>query len=113
VAAEAPSSWLSRRADGVRLTVRLTPRAARSAVDGVAVDARGASYLAVRVTAPPEGGKAYAALLRLLARHWRLPARDLQLVAGAGARRKIVEVQGAPDRLLAELAATEAAAREA
>jgi uncharacterized protein len=109
VAAEASSSWLSRRADGVRLTVRLTPRAAQSAIDGIAVDARGERYLAVRVTAPPEGGKANAALLELLARRWRLPARDLQLVAGASARRKVVEVQGPPDRLLAELAAIEAA----
>jgi uncharacterized protein (TIGR00251 family) len=108
VPAAATSSWLCRRADGVRLTVRLTPRAAHSAIDGIAVDAAGEAYLAVRVTAPPEGGKANAALIKLLARRWRLPARDLQLVAGAGARRKVLEVQGPPDRLLEELCAIEA-----
>jgi uncharacterized protein YggU (UPF0235/DUF167 family) len=88
----------------VRLTVRLTPRAARSAVEGIARDAAGEPYLAVRVTAPPEGGKANAALIRLLARHWRLPAGDLRLVAGASGRRKVLEVEDPPERLLAEFA---------
>jgi uncharacterized protein (TIGR00251 family) len=105
--AGASPSWLRRRADGVRLTVRLTPRAAQSAIDGIAFDAAGEAYLAVRVTAPPDGGKANAALIKLLARHWRLPAGDLRLVAGASARRKVLEVQSPPERLLAELAAIE------
>ena len=105
--AGASSSWLRRRADCVRLTVRLTPRAAHSAIDGIAFDAGGEAYLAVRVTAPPDGGKANAALIKLLARHWRLPPGDLRLVAGASARRKVLEVQGPPERLLAELAASE------
>jgi len=101
------SSWLSGRADGVRLAVKVTPRAAQSAVRGVEVDARGQAYLAVRVAAPPESGKANAALIRLLAKRWRLPASAVRLVAGASARRKVLHVAGAPERLLAELAALE------
>ena len=101
------SSWVSGQADGVRLSVRVTPRAARSAVQGIELDARGQAWLAVRLTAPPESGKANVALIKLLAKRWRLPASDFRLVSGATARRKVVHVEGPPARLLAELRAIE------
>lgn len=47
----------------------------------------------------PEKGKANAALLRLLARHLRLPARDLTLVAGETDRHKQVLITGDPAQL--------------
>ena len=71
-----------------RLTVRVTPRAARDEVLGY--DATGA--LRVRVTAPPADGAANAAVIRLLAATLGIPARDVVLVAGAGARVKQFEV---------------------
>jgi uncharacterized protein (TIGR00251 family) len=108
VSAAPTSSWLSGDAGGVRLTVKVTPRAARSTVQGVAVDARGQAYLGVRVTAAPDDGKANAALIKLLAKRWRLPASALRLVSGATARRKVLYVQGVPQRLLAQLEASEA-----
>ncbi len=95
------------QANGVRLAVRVTPRAARSAVQGIETDARGVAYLAVRLTTAPEAGKANAALIKLLAKRWRLPASALRLVSGATARRKILHVEGSPERLLAELRAIE------
>ena len=101
------AGWLRGRADGVRLAVKVTPRAASSAVQGVEIDARGHAWLAVRLSAAPEGGKANAALIRLLARRWRLPASALCVVSGATARRKVLHVQGPPERLLAELRAVE------
>jgi uncharacterized protein len=101
------SSWVSGRADGVRLAVRVTPRAARSAVQGIELDAQGQAWLAVRLSEPPESGKANAALIKLLAKRWRLAASDFRLVGGATARRKVVHVQGPPARLLAELQAIE------
>lgn len=107
MAAAAPPRWLSAHEDGVRLALKVTPRAAFSAVDGIAQDERGQAYLAVRVTAAPDGGKANAAVIKLLAKRWGLPARDLRLVSGASARRKILQVDGPPQRLLAELGAIE------
>jgi uncharacterized protein (TIGR00251 family) len=94
---------VSGTADGVRLAVKVTPRAARSAVQGIEIDAAGQAHLAVRLTAPPESGKANAALIKLLAKRWRLPASDFRLVGGATARRKVLHVQGPPARLLALL----------
>ncbi len=103
----ATSSWVSGQEDGVRLAVRVTPRAAQSAVQGIETDAAGRAWLAVRLTAPPEAGKANAALIKLLAKRWRLPARDFRLVGGATARRKVLHVQGPPAQLLAEIRAIE------
>ena len=89
--------------DGVRLAVRLTPKASAERIVGLADEAGGGVVLKVAVTAPPEGGKANAALLKLLARAFRLPARDFAVVRGASDRRKIVAVTGAPAALAARL----------
>ena len=55
-------------ADGVRLAVRLTPKASAERIIGLADEADGGVVLKVAVTAAPEGGKANAALLKVLAR---------------------------------------------
>lgn len=89
--------------DGVRVAVRLTPRASRDAVAGIVRDAAGAAALKVTVTAVPEGGRANAALIRLLARAWRVPKTSIAVVAGAADRRKILHVAGDQDALLAAL----------
>ena len=76
----------------VRLAVRLTPRGGADRVDGVGED----GTLRVRVAAPPVDGAANEALRRLLARELRVPVSAVRIVAGAGARRKAVEVDAAP-----------------
>ena len=70
------------------LTVRVTPRAARDKIDGFDGD----GVLRLRVTAPPAEGEANVAVVKLLARALGLPARDVVLVSGATARRKVFEV---------------------
>ena len=57
----------------VRVALRVTPRARRSAIEGTAPDADGGMALKVAVTAAPEGGKANAAVIALCAKAWRLP----------------------------------------
>jgi uncharacterized protein len=48
----------------------------------------------LRVTAPAEGGRANAAVLRLLAETVHVPRRSVSLVSGHGARDKVVELLG-------------------
>jgi uncharacterized protein len=48
----------------------------------------------LRVSAPPERGKANEATLELLSRTLSLPETNLRLVAGHGSRDKTVEVTG-------------------
>lgn len=69
----------------------------------VACDAAGTAHLRAAVAAPAEDGKANRALLRLLAREWRLPASRLAIVAGARSRNKTIALAGDPRELLAQL----------
>ncbi|HVM80169.1 MAG TPA: DUF167 domain-containing protein [Stellaceae bacterium] len=89
----------SRLAGGIRLSVRLQPKASAERVVGLVAEADGTQALKIAVTAPPADGKANAALLRLLARLFRLPPRDLEVVLGAADRRKVVAIAGAPAKL--------------
>ncbi len=72
-----------------RISVRLTPRAKRDAIEGWRGD-----VLRVRVVAPPVDGKANEALVRLLAAALGVPKSGVVIVAGAAARDKTVEVRG-------------------
>jgi uncharacterized protein YggU (UPF0235/DUF167 family) len=55
------------------------------------------------VTAVPEDGKANAALLKLLAKTWKLPKTSLTIASGATSRRKVVQIAGDPAVLYAML----------
>lgn len=59
--------------------------------------------LRVTVRAAAEGGKANAAIVKLLAGEWGLPRTLLRLLAGAKDRRKSFHLAGEPQALLARL----------
>ena len=85
------------------MRIRLTPKAARSRIDGVGAGADGTAFFKVAVTAPPEKGKANAAMIKLLAKAWRLPKTSMAITAGATARRKTLLVTGDGKALVARL----------
>jgi uncharacterized protein YggU (UPF0235/DUF167 family) len=76
-----------------RLTIRVTPRGGRDAIDGYGAD----GALRLRVSAAPTEGRANDAAIRLLATALGLPPSALAIVGGASARVKIVEVNGLSD----------------
>jgi len=78
---------LTETAVGVRLLLRVTPKAGRNELAGVR-DGR----LLVKVTAAPEAGKANAAVIKLLSKHWRLPASAFEITAGGAARDKTLMI---------------------
>lgn len=78
----------------VRLTVRLTPRGGRDAVDGWMRDADGAPCLKVRVASPPVDGAANKALEQLIAASLKVPAGAVTIVSGQQARVKRLEIAG-------------------
>jgi len=59
--------------------------------DAVMLPASGGA-LVVRITAPPEDGKANDAVLRLLAKALARPASSLELVRGATTRNKLIRL---------------------
>ena len=84
--------------------MRLTPKAAKDAVEGWAEDEQGRRYLKVRVRAAPIEGRANEALIALLAKTLDLPKSRLRLVAGDTARLKRVEIDAAEEAVLNRLA---------
>jgi uncharacterized protein (TIGR00251 family) len=77
------------------IAVHVQPGAARPGIVGRHGDA-----LKVRVAAPPDRGRANAALVRLLAGELGVRVSDVEVVAGHAGRRKQVRIRGAdPDRV--------------
>ena len=94
---------ITRTRDGLTVALRLTPRARRNRVEGVVEDADGRGRLKISVSAPPRNGAANAALIKLLAKEWRLPRTSLTIVAGAGDRNKLLHIAGDADSLADKL----------
>lgn len=69
------------------MRIKVVPGASRSEIVGPLGD-----RLKVRVAAPAEGGKANRAVIELLRK--RLGVSNVEIVAGATAREKIVRVSG-------------------
>jgi uncharacterized protein len=78
----------------MRLRVRLTPKGGRNAIEGWRTDSAGLPSLKARVAAPPEDGKANAALIELLARALDVRKSDVRIASGATSRMKVIEVEG-------------------
>ncbi len=79
---------------GVKVALRVVPRAGRNRIEGIETAADGRVWLKVAVTAPPEGGKANKAAIALLAKAWRMPRSAITVVAGGTVRRKTLHVAG-------------------
>ncbi len=83
--------------NGVTIDLRVQPRARRTALEP------SGSELKASVTAPPEDGKANAAVIALLASEWRVPKSAFAVIKGAAARAKTVSVSGEPAALAARI----------
>ena len=92
---------ISAHPEGSLLAVRAQPGARRNAVLG-----EQAGALKVAVTAPPEDGRANAALVEVLREWLGLKRSQVELATGPTSRRKTFLVRGlTPDELAAAVAA--------
>ena len=90
---------------GVTLRIRLRPGASRDAVLGRGTLAEGEAAVLAAVSAPPEDGKANAALIRLLAKAWRLPKTSITIAGGVTSRTKLLHISGPTETLMEQLGA--------
>ena len=100
---ERPQETLDARRRRLALTVRVTPKGGRDAIDGIAELADGSCVLKLRVRAAASEGEANAAVIRLLAGALGVPARDVSLVAGGRGRLKRLRIGGVGTALAATL----------
>ncbi|MDR2586850.1 MAG: DUF167 domain-containing protein [Coriobacteriales bacterium] len=84
--------------DSVTLALKVIPRAGANAVVGWSSETR--DELLVRVTAPPEGGKANAAVLKALAQSLGIPRTSMRIVRGVTSRQKLVAFEIGAQRYL-------------
>jgi hypothetical protein len=87
-----------------RFTVKVHPRARRSGITGRFGDA-----WKLDLAAPPVDGKANDECVRFLAELAGVPRARVRVVTGAGARMKVVEIEGLPQAELVRLLGANAA----
>jgi uncharacterized protein (TIGR00251 family) len=79
---------------GAAITVKVQPRARKTELAGVMDD----GTIKIRVAAPPVDGAANKALVEFLAKVLDLPARQIDIIAGESAERKLISLVGiSPD----------------
>ena len=83
---------LSPVSKAIRLSIKAVPGAKRDEIAG-----RLGERLKVRVSAPPEGGKANEAICALIAAATGVKPRDVRIVSGHGRAEKVVEITGATE----------------
>jgi uncharacterized protein (TIGR00251 family) len=76
-------------ATSFKLLIKVVPGSSRGAIAGWLGDT-----LKVRVTAPPERGKANAAVESLLSKALGLPSGSVRITSGSSSPRKTVEIAG-------------------
>jgi uncharacterized protein (TIGR00251 family) len=89
---------------GVLLDVRVSPKAARDGIDGLADTPLGPA-VKVRVRAVPAEGEANAAVATVVARWLGLPASRVVVARGHKSRVKTLQIGGEPGAVEALLAA--------
>ncbi|HET6157152.1 MAG TPA: DUF167 domain-containing protein [Dongiaceae bacterium] len=90
-------------AAGVRVRLKVTPKAKRNQFGGLLDEPDGGQALKISVTTAPEDGKANAAVIALLAKEWGVAKSAISVVTGATDRRKLVEIRGPSQELLTKL----------
>ena len=71
----------------MRVCVRVTPRAKRASLES-----QSDGTFVVKVTEPADDGRANAAVIDALARHFGIPKRRVVILHGLCSRRKLVEI---------------------
>ena len=92
------------------MRVRLQPAGRADKVLGLAEGADGTQALKVTVTKVPEGGKANQALIKVLAKEWRVAKSTLEVLQGHTSRTKVLHLAGDANEL-ADVLDTWAAAK--
>jgi uncharacterized protein (TIGR00251 family) len=90
--------WATMEAGALLIRVKAVPGASRDAIAGALGD-----RLKIRVSAPPEGGKANDAIIRLLSKALQTSERSITLLTGPASPMKTFRVDSVNDASLQAL----------
>ncbi|MES0869542.1 DUF167 family protein [Pseudovibrio sp. SCP19] len=91
------------QADGILITVRLTPKSSKDQIEKIGTQSDGRPLVLARVRAVPEKGAANKAVAALFAKALSVPKSSAEVIAGSTARIKTLRVQGDPQDLAKRL----------
>ncbi len=84
---------------GLRLAVRVVPKASRTGIDGIIRGANGLPALQIRLAAPPSDGEANEALIDFLAEALDLHKAAIVIKSGEKVRIKLLLLSGDPAKI--------------
>lgn len=90
-----------RRGDALEVLLKVTPGARRDTIEAVVDDGHGLRRLALSVTAKAEGDAANRAVIRLVAKSWRVPPSAVAIMAGHRSRLKRLRLEIPPEKAMA------------
>ncbi len=88
---------------GLKLFLRVTPKASANSMWGVEEVSPGQLALKVTVTAVPEDGKANKAVIQLFAKSLHVSKSSITVLQGESSRLKTLVIEGDPDELIAKI----------
>lgn len=71
----------------MRIKIKVKPNSRRNEIKKL-----GDNHYEIRVTVPPEKGKANEKMLEILAKYLKLPKSRMKIIRGAASREKLIEV---------------------
>ena len=89
--------------NGLKVFVRLSPKAKREGIEGIHTDPNGTQRLKIAVSAPPVDGKANECLIKWLAKHLHIAKSAITLVSGTTDRSKTLLIKGNTSELIKKL----------
>ncbi len=76
----------------IKISIKVITHAKKSEVVADEIDLFGARILRVKISQPPEDGKANKALIELIAEYFQVKKNSLTIIAGEKSTHKIVEI---------------------
>ena len=75
-----------------KYTIKVIPNANEDKVIEEIKDLFGNLHIKVKSTKPPEDGKANEAVIKIIAKHFKIAKRDVRIIKGFTSRIKLIEV---------------------
>jgi uncharacterized protein (TIGR00251 family) len=85
--------YITQTPEGIEFSIRLTPRGHANKIHGWQKISENQMALKVSVTAIPENGKANKALVKLLAKTFKMPQQAVKIIVGENARTKVLFIE--------------------
>ena len=89
--------------DGLKVFIRLSPKAKREGIEGIHTDPDGTQRIKIAVSALPVDGKANEALIKWLAKHLHIAKSAITLISGTTDRSKTLLITGNSEELIKKL----------